>query len=202
MRKYTLFLLTFFILTFVGLTFAGQSDNQKITPPVIDQQVEQLVSKKQPYVVEKINKSEKDVIKSLIADINSMCGNFNVTDTSLLNSAKCTITDSNGNRVTYKISCQGKFCTFTKAVHAPITIKQTPISVDMQATPNVPPQSEVSTEKWLKIFAGLVYAALTVYLLMVASSNLLKRELLFLIVDLLLWAALTSAMYVVYNGGF
>ena len=202
MRKYTLFLLTFFILTFFGLTFADQSNTQKITPPVIDQQMEKFVSNKQPYVVEKINKSEKDVIKSMIADINSMCGNFNVADTSLLNSAKCTITDSDGNHVTYEMSCQGKFCTFTKVTHVPITIKQTPISVETQATPNVPPQSAVSTERWLKIFAGLVYVTLTVYLLIVASSNLIKREILFLVVDLLLWAALTSAMYAVLNGGF
>jgi hypothetical protein len=202
MKKQSLFLLTFLLLTFLGFSFAQQSGEQKVTPLVIDQQVQQFIQSKQPYVIETIDKSKQDVIKSMIANINSMCGNFNVADASLLKSAECTITDSNGNLVTYKMSCQGKFCTFTKATHVPISIKQTPISIETQATPNVPPSSEVSTEKWLKIFAGLVYVVLTVYLLMVASSNLIKRELLFLVVDLLLWAALTSAMYAVFSGGF
>jgi hypothetical protein len=200
----TSFLLTFFLLTFLGLSFAQQSDSsQKITPPVIDQQVQKFIQSKQPYVTETIDKSKKDVIKSMIASINSMCGNFN-TNTDILTSAECTTKDSNGNTVTFKIDCPNgsNSCTVTKAIHQPITITQTPTSMKIQASPNVPPQSAVSTGRWLKVFAGLVYVVLTVYLLMVASSNLLKREILFLVVDLLLWAALTSAMYVVFKGGF
>jgi len=152
-------------------------------------------------VTEIIDKSKHDVIKSMIADINSMCGNFS-TNTDILTSAECTTKDSNGNLVTFKMDCQnGNYCKFTKAIYQPITITQTPSSTEVQATPNVPPQSAVSTEKWLKVFAGLIYVALTVYLFMVASSNLIKREILFLVVDLLLWAALTAAMYTVINGG-
>jgi|GEM_PF-1979838 len=198
----TLFLLTFLLLIFFGFTYAQQSGGQKVTPVTIDNQVQKFVQSKQPYVTETIDKSKQDVIKSMIANINSMCGNFS-TNTDILTSAECTTKDSNGNTVTYKMDCPNgsKSCTFTKAVHQPITITQTPTSMQIQSTPNVPPQSAVSTERWLKIFAGLVYVTLTVYLFIVASSNLVKREILFLVVDLLLWAALTSAMYVVLKGG-
>ena len=204
MKKHKLFLLTFLLLIFFGFSFAQQSGgSSKITPLTIDSQVQKFVQSKQPYVTETIDKSKQDVIKSMIANINSMCGNFS-TNTDILTSAECTTKDSNGNLVTFKMDCPNgsKSCTFTKAVHQQITITQTPISVETQATPNVPSRSAVSTERWLKIFAGLVYVTLTVYLLMVASSNLIKREILFLVVDLLLWAALTSAMYAVFNGGF
>ena len=206
MRKHTLyyaiFLLIFALLTFFGLTFAQQSGDKKVTPISVDNQVEQFVQSKQPITVKMINKSKKDVIKSMIANINSMCGNFK-TNTDVLSSASCTITDSKGNIVKFDIDCQGgNSCIFKKEIHQPITITQTPTSTSVQASPNVPPQSAVSTEKWLKVFAGLIYVMLTVYLFMTASSNLLKREILFLIVDLSLWAALTTAMYVVLNGGF
>jgi len=190
------------LLTFFGFSFAQQSGgSQQITPVTIDKQVQSFVQSKQTVTTETIDKSKKDVIKSVIANINSMCGSFN-TNTDILSSAECTTKDSNGNTVTFKMDCQGDSCKFTKAIHEPLTITQTPTSTSVQATPNLPPQSEVSTEKWLKIFAGLIYVVLTVYLLMAASSNLLKREILFLVVDLSLWAALTAAMYVVMSGGF
>jgi len=197
----TPFLLTFLLLIFFGFTFAQQSGGQKITPATIDQQVQKFVQSKQVITSEVIDKSKQDVIKSMIANINSMCGNFS-TNTDILTSAECTTKDSNGNLVTFKMDCQGgNSCVFTKRIDQPITITQTPTSTSVQATPNIPPQSAVSTERWLKIFAGLVYVTLTVYLFIVASSNLVKREILFLVVDLLLWAALTSAMYVVLKGG-
>lgn len=205
-RKYillnTLFLLTFPLLIFFGFTYAQQSgSSSKITPPTIDQQVQKFVQSKQVITSEVIDKSKQDVIKSMIANINSMCGNFS-TNTDILTSAECTTKDSNGNLVTFEMDCQGgNSCVFTKRIDQPITITQTPTSTSVQATPNVPSQSAVSTERWLKIFAGLVYVVLTVYLFIVASSNLLKREILFLVIDLLLWAALTSAMYAVLKGG-
>jgi hypothetical protein len=198
----TLFLLTFLLLTFFGLSFAQKSGgSQKITPITIDKQVIQFVQSKQDITTKVIDKSKQKEIQSLIGVINSMCGNFN-TNPDILTSAKCNTRDSNGNLVKFDINCQGNSCSFTKTIKQPITITQAPTSTSIQATPNVPPQSAVSTERWLKVFAGLVYVVLTIYLLMIASSNLFKREILFLIIDLSLWAALTTAMYVVFKGGF
>jgi hypothetical protein len=201
MRKHTLFLLTFLFIIFSGFSFAQQSSgSSKISPATVDQQVQKFVLSKQPITSKMIDTSKKKEIKSLIGAINSMCGHFE-TNPDILTSAKCTTKDSQGNLVTFNMDCSSGSCVFTKRIDQPITITQTPTAAEVQATPNVPPQSAVSTERWVKIFAGLIYVMLTVYLFMVAANNLIKREILFLIVDLSLWAALTTAMYVVLNGG-
>jgi len=199
----TLFLITFLLLTFFGFSFAQQSGGStKVTPADIDQQIQGFVQSKQYVTVKEIKESKKKIIRSMIADIKSMCGNFN-TNTYILTSAKCTTKDpKTGYRITFSMNCQNGACKFTKEIHKPLKITMTPRSVREQATPNLPPQSKVSTEKWLKIFASMIYVILTVYLFIAASTNLLKREILFLIVDLSLWAALTTAMYVVIKGGF
>ena len=196
-----IFLLLLLFFTFFGFSFAQKSSGQKITPPVVDQQLEKFIQNKKPIVTEEISKSKKEVIRSLIADINSMCGRYNINPRLIL-SAKCTTRDSNGNIVTVSLDCHGgSSCIFTKITNKRITITQTPVSAKMQATPNVPPESAVSTERWLKVFAGLVYVSLTIYLFILASNNLLKREVLSLAIDLSLWAALTTAMYFILNGG-
>jgi len=183
------------LLTVFELGFA------KVTPTTIDKQILQYINNKQTAVTKEIKLARKREAESVIKLIYSMC-HRHVPNTNLLNSAECTIKDSNGNYVTIKASCHGGSCKLTKAVHVPLKITQTPTSMEIQAAPNLPPQSQISTERWLKIFAGLIYVLLTVYLFIAASSNLIKREILFLVVDLLLWAALTSAMYVVFTGGF
>jgi len=185
-----LFLLLF---TFFGLGFA------KVTPVTIDKQLQQFIDSKQTAVSKEIKTARKKEAESIIRLVSSAC---HKPYSELLTSIQCTVKDSNGNYVTIKASCQGGSCTLTKAIHVPLKITQTPTSMEMQASPNLPPQSQVSTERWLKIFAGLIYVTLTIYLFMAASSNLIKREILFLVVDLLLWAALTSAMYAVFSGGF
>jgi len=181
------------LLTFFGLGFA------KVTPVTIDKQIQQFIDSKQTAVAKEIKLARKKEAESVLRLVSSAC---HKPYSDLLTSTQCTVKDSNGKLVTIKVSCQGDSCNLTKAVHEPLKITQTPTSMEMQASPNLPPQSQVSTERWLKIFAGLIYVLLTVYLFMAASSNLIKREMLFLVVDLLLWAALTSAMYVVFTGGF
>jgi hypothetical protein len=203
MRHRILLTLTFLLFIVFGNNIAlANSSAKQVTPVTEDKQVLKFIQSKQPITMKAIDKSNKDMIKSMIADINSMCGNFN-NDPQILTDSECTTRDANGNLVTFKVKCQdGNSCLFTKEIHEPITITQTPSSTQVQASPNVPSQSSVSTEKWLKVFAGLIYVVLTIYLLMIASSNLFKREILFLVVDLSLWAALTAAMYVVLKGGF
>jgi len=181
------------LLTFFGLGFA------KLTPVTIDKQLQQFINNKQTVVTKEIKVAREKEAESVIRVISSAC---HKPYSDLLTSIQCTVKDSNGNNVTIKASCQGDSCKLTKEVHEKLTITQTPTYTEMQASPNLPPQSQVSTERWLKIFAGLIYVLLTVYLFMAASSNLIKRQILFLVVDLLLWAALTSTMYVVFTGGF
>jgi len=202
MRNSILVLLTSLLLVFFGPSFAQQSSNQKMTPLDVDKIVERFIQSKQPAVTEMVAESKKDLIKVMIANINSLCGNFDA-DSQILSSAKCTIIDPRTHdRVTISMNCQNGYCKFTKAIHEPIRITMSPTPTAIQASPNLPPESAVSTEKWLKVFAGLIYVLLTIYLFMAASTNLLKREILFLVVDLSLWAALTTAMYVVLKGGF
>jgi len=184
----------FFLLLFTvfGLGFA------KVTPVTIDKQLQQFINNKQTVVTKEIKVAREKEAESVLKIISSVC---HKSYSDLLTSTQCTVKDSKGQLVTIKASCQGDSCKLTKAVHEKLKITQTPTYTEMQASPNLPPQSQVSTEKWLKIFAGLIYVILTVYLFIAASSNLIKREILFLVVDLLLWAALTSAMYVVFTGG-
>ena len=149
-----------------------------------------------------ISQAKKNVIKTYIALIRKTCGKFG-NNTSLFSSAKCTkINLKTGVRVTYSMSCQqsNKYCKFTKIKNKIVKVKTTPTNIRVKATPNVPSQSSVSLGKWMKIFSGLIYVALSTYLLLVAISNLFKREMLFLVIDLSLWAVLTATMYVVMGG--
>lgn len=198
MRKQTLFLLFFVLLTFFGISFATQSGD-KASPIPADQQALDFVYNKKVLASKMVEETNKNLLKSLIADINSQCGKFK-TNVDIMTSGHCTIRDSNGNLVTFKMFKSGNHYIFTKKVQEPITITTPSTGTKLQATPNVPSQSSVGLGRWLKIFSGIVYVVLTVYLFIVAGSNLFKRELLFLILDLLLWAILTVAMYIVMGG--
>jgi len=198
MRKQTLFLLFFVLITFFGFSFATQSGGQKSSPIPADQQVLDFVYKR-ALTLKMVKETKKNLLKSLIGDIDSQCGKFE-PDVNILTSGHCTIRDPNGNLVTFKVHKSGNYYIFTKKVQKSFTITTPTTSTKLQATPNVPSQSSVDLGRWLKIFSGIVYAALTVYLFVVAASNLFKREILFLLLDLLLWAILTVAMYTVMGG--
>ena len=195
MRKHILLMLSSLLLVFYGISLAKGSPNYAY------KQAQDFVDNEKIVTHNIVSEAKKNVIKTYIALIRKTCGKFG-NNTSLFSSAKCTkINLKTGVRVTYSMSCQqGKHCTFTKVKHVLSKIKITPTSYKVKATPNVPSQSSVGLGKWMKIFSGLVYVSLTIYLLLIAISNLFKRELLFLIIDLSLWAMLTAAMYVVMGG--
>jgi len=199
MRKYTLFLLTFLMFTFFGLSFAKSSGDGKSSPLPADKIVLKFVNSKLPYDAIDIKKSKKALMKSLIATINSWCGKFK-TNVNIIESGHCSVKDSNGNLVTFKVDCSGGSCVFSRKTQKIVKIEGQPTSFEIQATPNLPPKSSVGLGKWIKIFAGIMYAVLTVYLFVAAASNLFKREILFLFLDIFLWAALTAAMYTVIGG--
>jgi hypothetical protein len=204
MRKHillnTLFLLTFLLLIPFGFSLAKQSGDKKVTPITVDKQLIQFVESKEIATSKKIKEANKEEIKSLIALIQKSCGNFD-TNVDLLSSAKCTTEDAHGDLVEYSMNCQDGYCNFSKVIHKPIVVKAVgQQNVSIQGTPNVPSKSAVGLGKWLKIFSGIIYVSLTIYLFMIAVSNLLKRELLYFIIDIILWAALTSAMYAVLGG--
>jgi len=186
------------MLTFFRFSFATQSGD-KASPLPGDKQALDFVYNKKVLAVKMVKDANKNLLKSLIADINSQCGKFK-TNVDIMTSGHCTIRDSNGNLVTFKVFKSGNYYVFTKEVQKSITITTPPTGTKLQATPNVPSQSSVSLGRWLKIFSGVVYVVLAIYLFVVAGSNLFKRELLFLILDLLLWAILTVAMYIVMGG--
>jgi len=194
MRKYIILLLSSFLFVY-GISFG------KGSPMYGYKQAQAFLNSEKIVTHKTISQAKKNVIKTYIALIRKTCGKFG-NNTSLFSSAKCTkINLKTGVRVTYSMSCQqGKHCTFTKVKHVLSKIKITPTSYKVKATPNVPSQSSVGLGKWMKIFSGLVYVSLTIYLLLIAISNLFKREMLFLIIDLSLWAVLTAAMYVVMGG--
>ena len=189
----------FLLFTFFELSFAQQSSG-KLTPITIDEQILSFVQSQLPIVTKSISEAKKREVRSLIEAINSVCGNFD-TNVYLLSSAKCSMIDSNGNLVTFEMSCQDGTCNFTKKIQKHITIKVSgQQNVGIQATPNVPSPKSTSIGKWIKISAAIMYVILTIYLFMVAASNLFKREIIFLVIDLLLWAAITATMYMVMGG--
>jgi hypothetical protein len=187
------------LLTFFGFSFATQSGGQKASPIPADQQALDFVYNRKVLALKMVKETKKNLIKSLIGDIDSQCGKFK-PDVDIMTSGHCTIRDSNGNLVTFKVFKSGNYYIFTKKVQKPFTIKTSQVYLKLQTTPNVPSQSSVGLGRWFKIFSGIVYVVLTVYLFIVAASNLLKREFLFLLLDLLLWAILTAAMYTVMGG--
>jgi len=187
------------LLTFFGFSFATQSGGQNVSPIPGDKQALDFVYNKQVLASKMVKETKKNLIKSLIGDIDSQCGRFK-PDVDIMTSGHCTIRDSNGNLVTFKVFKSGNYYIFTKKVQKPFNIKTSKVYLKVQATPNVPSQSSVGLGRWLKIFSGIVYVTLTVYLFVVAVSNLFKREILFLLIDLLLWVILTAAMYTVMGG--
>jgi len=195
MRKYILLLLSSLLFMFYEISLA------KGSPMHAYKQAQAFLNSQEIVTHKTISEAKKNVIKTFIVLIKKSCGNFNAK-ASFYSSAKCTkINPKTGERVTYEMSCQqGKYCKFTKVKHVLATMKTTPTSYKVKATPNVPSQSAVGLGKWMKIFSGLIYVALTIYLLLLAISNLFKREILFLIIDLSLWAILTATMYVVMGG--
>jgi len=199
MRKYTLFLLFFILLTFFGLSFAQNSSKEKSSPIPGDKTVIKFVNSKDPYTAIDIKKSNKALMKSLIGTIDSWCGKFK-TNVDIMESGHCSVRDGHNNLVTFKVDCSGGSCVFSRKTQETTKIVGQPTSFEMQATPNLPPKSTVSVGKWIKIFAGIMYAVLTVYLFVAAASNLFKREILFLFLDIFLWAILTAAMYTVIGG--
>jgi len=190
----------FLLFIFFGFSFAGKSSDSKVNSITIDKQLLAFVNSEKIVTRKSISEANKAEIRSLIALINKTCGKFKV-NTSIFSSAECTTTDpKTGNLIKFSMNCQDGACKFRKVIYELAKIKTTPTNFKIQASPNVPSQSAVGLGRWMKVFSGLVYVALTIYLFVVAVSNLFKRELLFLIVDLTLWAILTAAMYVVMGG--
>jgi len=107
----TLSLLVLLMLIFLGFSFAQQS---KVTPIIIDQQIISFIQNQQPVVSKSIKEAKKQEIRSMIAAIKGMCGDFNV-NTDILTSAKCsTIDPTTHNRVTFEMNCQNGSCNFSK----------------------------------------------------------------------------------------
>jgi hypothetical protein len=198
------FLIVLLSFICVGLSFAQSSgDSSKVTSKQIDEYIEHFVLSEKPITSEVLSKSKKALYESLIRTINNMCGRFN-SNSDLFPDGECTTRDKQGDLVEIKVDCQGgsgKTCLFTKEIHQRLHVQVSGQSnLAVQATPNVPSQSSAGLGRWMKIFSGLIYVAITIYLFMIAASNLFKRELLFFLVDLILWAILTAAMYAVMGG--
>jgi len=196
-----IFLIVLLSLTFVGLSFAQGSS--KTTAYEMDKYIEHFVLSEKPLTMEVLSKSKKTLYQSLIRTINNMCGRFG-SNSALFPDGQCTTRDKQGDLVIIKVSCQdgsGKTCLFTKEIHQRLHVQVSGQSnLAIQATPNVPSQSASGLGRWMKVFSGLIYVAITIYLFIIAASNLFKRELLFFLVDLILWAILTAAMYAVMGG--
>ena len=172
MRKYTLLFLSFILLTFLEISFAQQSGKQVSSPIPADKMVLRFVNSKNPYTAIDIKKSNKALMKSLIATINSWCGKFK-TNVDIMESGHCSVKDANGNLVTFKVACSGGSCAFSRKTQETMKIEGQPTSFEVQATPNLPPKSTVSVGRWIKIFSGIIYAVLTVYLFVAAASKFL-----------------------------
>ncbi len=119
----------------------------------------------------------------------------------LLNTATITTVDKNGNPIIMTLKCLNingtKQCLYVKQQSPSLNISYSnPPNISIPVKPNNVGQV---SNPWVSVIATLMYLSLTVYLFVVASSNLFKREILYLIIDLSLWVMLTASMYYIWT---
>ena len=185
-------------LTLIAISMAGATTSNPTVPDtnnngVIQQQANQA-HQDIHYANQELEQDKQKLNRDTVGIVNIIrTGNPDSLQNPFLN-----YTDSSGNPATLYVQCDDgyKECRFLKQTATmPITTNPIPSPASPQPV-NTP---TASTSSIVKAIAGLIYVFLTIYLFILASSNLLRREILFFVVDLFIWSGLTTVLYVLWQ---
>ncbi len=189
----------FLLISFVSGAYAKSGGNAGSTIPIqSNSSIDSAVTQAQ-MDINHIENQDSAITQQLNNQTATLMQLQTYGSSNSLNEPLITYQDSSGNNAIMKFACSDNYknCYFIKQTATLNASISPPKAPPLPVAANTPSTS--GTKNIVHAIAGIIYILLTVYLFIIASSNLFKREILYFMIDIFMWAGLTAVLYVVWN---